>query len=89
MSAISSYGKTSHVLKSDFYKSSDFIQFMKTVNQDLNENGFESRKAGVLLDNWSIHKSKESLDFLKEQGINVYFIPPYCPELAPINEMIS
>ena len=52
MSAISSFGKTYHALKSDTYKSYDFIQFMKTVIQDLNENSFERSKVGVLLDNW-------------------------------------
>ena len=41
---------------------------------------------GVLLNNWSIHRSKQSLDFFKEQGINVNFIPFYYPELAPIEK---
>ena len=59
---------------------------MKTVIQDLNENGYESSKVGVLLNNWSIHRSKQSLYFFKEQGINVYFILPYCPELDPIEK---
>ena len=37
MSTISSFGKNLSVLKSDSYKSSDVIKFMKTGIQDLNE----------------------------------------------------
>ena len=89
MSAISSFGKTYNVLKTDSYKGSDFIQFMKDVIQDLNEIGYESNKIGVILDNWSIHRSKLSMEFLKNQGISIYFIPPYWPELAPIEKYFS
>ena len=38
----------------------------------------------LLLDNSSVHTSKLALDTLKECGINYLFLPPYSPDLNPI-----
>lgn len=41
----------------------------------------------VILDNASIHKAKGEkaiLDHLKENGVTLYFLPPYSPELNKI-----
>jgi len=41
----------------------------------------------VILDNASIHKAKSirpAIEFLKKQGVNLYFLPPYSPELNRI-----
>lgn len=44
----------------------------------------------VILDNASIHKAKANdgiINFLKKSGVNLYFLPPYSPELNRIEKL--
>ena len=44
----------------------------------------------VILDNASIHKSKEIqplVELLKRRGLTLYFLPPYSPELNRIERL--
>ena len=44
----------------------------------------------VILDNASINKSKANahiINFLKTQGVTLYFLPPYSPELNKIEKL--
>jgi transposase len=44
----------------------------------------------VILDNASIHKAKANahiINFLKTQGVTLYFLPPYSPELNRIEKL--
>ncbi len=43
----------------------------------------------VILDNLSSHKSKKAKAFLKKQGAWVLFLPPYSPDLNPIEMAFS
>jgi transposase len=38
----------------------------------------------VILDNLSVHKSKNALEIIKSKGAKVCFLPPYSPDLNPI-----
>ena len=38
----------------------------------------------ILLDNLKVHKSKSTMDFLLNNNATYVFIPPYSPEIAPI-----
>jgi len=38
----------------------------------------------VIMDNATFHKSKESLKLIEEAGCKVLFLPPYSPDLNPI-----
>ena len=38
----------------------------------------------VIMDNASPHKNEEALKLIKDSGANILFLPPYCPELNPI-----
>ena len=89
ISAITSRGSSFNALKKGTWKSSDFKEFVKDIINKLNLWGYASNKIGIILDNWSIHRSNLSLEFLKAQKINIYFIPPYCPEIAPIEKYFS
>ncbi|WP_338140403.1 transposase [Candidatus Rhabdochlamydia porcellionis] len=40
----------------------------------------------VILDNASFHKSKESLEIIKRARCEVLFLPPYSPDLNPIEK---
>ena len=89
ISAITSRGSSFNALKKGTWKSSYFKEFVKDIINKLNLWGYASNKIRIILDNWSIHQSNLSLEFLKAQKINIYFIPPYCPEIAPIEKYFS
>ncbi len=41
-------------------------------------------KKTVVLDNASPHKNKETLELIRKTGAEIIFLPPYRPELNPI-----
>jgi len=43
----------------------------------------------VILDNLSSHKDKPSLELINRAGAEVRFLPPYSPDLNPIEKMWS
>ena len=89
MSAISSNGASFNALKKGTWKSGDFIEFVTNIFDKLILWGYESRKIGVILDNWAIHRSSASIEFLNSKKMNIYFIPPYLPEVVPIEKYFS
>jgi len=40
----------------------------------------------VILDNASFHKSKTTLEIVAQAGCEVLFLPPYSPDLNPIEK---
>lgn len=38
----------------------------------------------VILDNFSSHQAKATIEFAEENGIELVFLPPYSPDLNPI-----
>ena len=48
-------------------------------------------KAGqyVIMDNVRFHKNAEILDLIESKGAKVVFLPPYSPDLSPIEKMWS
>ena len=62
-----------------------FTHYLIKMNDWINKNNmFGYSKAFILLDNWPYHKSKRTLDKLKRIKMNLMFLPPYSPSLAPI-----
>ena len=47
------------------------------------------RKPVIILDNWKLHKSKETLNFVDLKGIRFLSIPPYTPQLNGAEKMIA
>lgn len=43
----------------------------------------------VIFDNVSFHKSQEIIDLIEKTGAKVVFLPPYSPDLSPIEKMWS
>ena len=43
----------------------------------------------VVLDNLSPHKDKEAIELIGSTGAEVWFLPPYSPDLNPIEKMWS
>ena len=44
-------------------------------------------KSVLVLDNASWHRSKKVIEYAKTLGIILYFLPPYSPELNPIEQL--
>ena len=67
--------------------------FNGTCNTDLFNNWIEyflikELKAGqvVIMDNASFHKSKKTKDLIESVGCRIIFLPPYSPDLNPIEK---
>jgi len=67
--------------------------FNGTCNTDLFNNWVEyflikELKAGqvVIMDNASFHKSKKTKDLIESVGCRIIFLPPYSPDLNPIEK---
>ena len=43
----------------------------------------------LILDNVRFHKSKEIVDLIESKGAKAVFLPPYSPDLSPIEKMWS
>jgi len=43
----------------------------------------------VIFDNVSFHKSQELINMIEATGAKVVFLPPYSPDLSPIEKMWS
>jgi transposase len=43
-------------------------------------------KAVVVLDNAASHKRSDSIDVIQKEGHTVLFLPPYSPDLTPIEK---
>ena len=51
-------------------------------------NGINPRSV-VLLDNTSIHHTHRPIELIQSVGALVHFIPPYSPDLVPVEELFS
>jgi transposase len=43
----------------------------------------------IIFDNINFHKSKELIELIESTGAKVVFLPPYSPDLSPIEKMWS
>ena len=90
ISTISTTGKWYNYIKVGTIKASDFIEYIgKMVETMKGTSQIENNQIGIILDNCAVHSAKVTIKALKDIGVNVYFIPPYCPELAPIEKYFS
>jgi len=62
-----------------------FRQFIRGLLDRMNP--FPGPNSVILLDNASIHHSRETLDMITDQGMRYCFLPPYSPDYQPIEEM--
>ena len=72
------------------------VKYWKTATSAVFVNFIELLKKGIekpmtiILDNASIHKAnaiQPALELLKKQGVTLYFLPPYSPELNRIERL--
>ena len=50
---------------------------------------FKHTRSVLVMDNCSIHHVQSIVDLLRDAGIVILFLPPYSPDLNPIEEMFS
>ena len=46
-------------------------------------------EVGIILDNWSWHRANSIIEYSKNINTRLYFIPSYCPEMAPVEVYFS
>ncbi|CDH61137.1 hypothetical protein RO3G_03680 [Lichtheimia corymbifera JMRC:FSU:9682] len=68
-------------------KSSHFLLFVEQVAAVLNKHGLHNMY--IVMDNASIHKTKQVLEAIKRHDHIPLFLPPYSPFLNPIEECWS
>lgn len=62
----------------------DFVKSNPALSKKLDEGNL-----WVVMDNASIHKKGTVVNFLREQGVNVLFIPPYRPEYNSVEFLFA
>ena len=70
------------------FNSETYKNFISSLMQHLSAIGLKNQV--LIMDNASIHKNKEMLKLVTEiNGHEMYFLPPYSPQLNPIEEVFS
>ena len=79
LSAVNNEGKVRFMIFKESMTSSRLIEFIKRLIKDT------KRKVYLILDNLKAHHSKAVARWLekKKDHIQVFYLPPYCPELNP------
>ena len=90
ISAMSSDGMVALDVTTSTVNGETFFDFLRgtLIPNMLPFNGSNPRSI-LLLDNCSVHHSREVKDLLDRAGILVFFLPPFSPDLNPIEELFS
>ena len=64
----------------------DMVSFEDWVFHQMSHvvNSFPGRNSVIVLDNARIHYAPAAIDYLEQRGCLVMFLPPYSPDLNPI-----
>jgi len=69
------------------YNKTTFCDFLKEIFEKMNLMNF--RNYAIIMDNVAFHKSTEVRTIIEESGHSLLFLPPYSPQLNPIEEFFS
>ena len=69
-------------MQADWINASSFIRFLGRV-----KNVYRGKKIIMILDNARWHKAKKVSLVLGELGIGLFFLPPYCPMMNPVEKV--
>ena len=79
-----------YALKVGTYKAKNYVQFMNTQADKAMKRLFETGKYTVIVqDNASIHRAnvaQERVDTWSKQGLMIFSLPPYSPEMNRIED---
>ena len=83
-----SAGGVKHVVSKDgAFNGNDFIAFLTDLLALCHE--LRRHEATIVMDNTRIHHAVDVVDFLNDKGIDHFFLPPYTPELNPIENVFG
>ena len=69
--------------------SQNFIHFLHYILKERMKIGLdETRVLAIILDNASIHKTKNVMKFITDSNIPMITIPPYEPSMNPVEKFI-
>ena len=80
---ITMFGAVSGLKKVLMYANKSNLKNFKKFLKKLSKLG----RCILVLDNASWHKSKKAIKYAESLGIILYFLPPYSPELNPIEQL--
>ena len=67
-----------------------FSYYLVVLNYILSRSvKFNNRVVRLILDNNSYHWSKDAISKINELNLNVIFLPPYSPNLAPVEQFLK
>ena len=89
ISWITSSGEAINLFKYMSSNSNKFLKFLKYVWDYFIEKGLEANEIGIILDNWAIHRANKVKKYWTRTGVRLYYLPAYCPELAPVELYFS
>ena len=90
IAAISTSGLIGYELHTGSVRGEEFHDFVRgTLIPNMNPYDGESDNSILVMDNCSIHYVEEILALLQSAGILVLFLPPYSPDLNPIELTFS
>ena len=90
IAAISSEGLIGVELTTGSVNAEKFLEFVQgTLIPEMEPFDGSKRKSIVILDNCCIHHARVVKDTLQDAGILVIYLPPYSPDLNPIEEAFS
>ena len=62
-----------------------FLRLLKQILQDTEKN--KKKKSTIILDNARIHSSNYTKEVVNRLKLELKFLPPYCPEIAPVEHV--
>ena len=67
-----------------------FCDFVKLLEYSLAKFNIDIKtEVVIVLDNASYHWSSKTVEWLRHHTISVEFLPPYCPNLAPVETLFK
>jgi len=90
IAAITTNGILAYTLTTDIVNGEHFLNFLAAdlIPQMTSFDGSDAPSV-IIMDNCSIHHTSEVRSFLNDVGVPVLYLPPYSPDLNPIEELFS
>ena len=90
VSAITTNGLCMNLFKYWSTTQKEIRWFIELVLEYLRRHqNIKSNEVGIILDNWAWHRARSIIEYWKSINLRLYFIPPYCPEMAPVEVYFS
>ena len=90
ITSITSLGEVFAISTVGAVNSSMFIEFLSKLKLFVERKGSTYiENCLIILDNASIHRSQQSIQYLQSNGFNVAYIHAYTPEFSPIEKYFS